>query len=120
MDWLSTGSCSAAHQFGWLVGNASGLYAMAIIVILILSAPAYRADVPFAVSERTRKYTQWGLFVAELLLFGGWLYCAHRVGWEHLSCFVVTFALGAVTVVAPIMLLLMFTAANWIGRASAR
>lgn len=120
MDWLPGNSPSAACQFGWLVGNASGLYAMAIIIGLILSAPAYRADVLFAVSERTRNLVQWLLFAAQILLLGIWLLGAWWLGWAHLDCYVTTVALGAVAVVAPVTLLLMFTAANWIGRASAR
>jgi hypothetical protein len=120
MEWLAVGSCRAAYQFGWLIGNASGFYAMAIIIVLIASAPAYRADVPLAVNVTVRKTMQWGLFFAQLLLLGAWACGAHHVGSQFLGCYVMTVGLGAVAVIAPLMLLLMFTAANWVGGASAR
>ena len=122
MEWLSANSCSAAHQFGWLIGTASGTYAMAVIIVLIATAPAYRPDVPFAVSETARKSTQWILFGAQLLLlvlWGGGGYYARADG-QFLSCYVWTVPLGALAVVAPLMLLMMLTAAYWVGRASAR
>ena len=122
MDWLSVNSCSAALQFGWLIGVVSGCYAMAIIIVLIASAPAYRPDVPFAVSETVRKSTQWLLFVAQLFLLGLWAgggYYVHAGG-RFLSCYVWTVPSGGLAVIAPLMLLMMFTAANWIGRAGAR
>jgi hypothetical protein len=139
MDWLSAGSCSAAYKFGWLVGAGSGLYALAVVTILIASAPAYRPDVPLAVSEPLRRYSQWILLVAQLALFVAWLGGGQHVinaawhlqwewyflravhaEWHLLPCYIITLALAAVTVIAPIMLLFMFTAANWVGRASAR
>jgi hypothetical protein len=139
MVWLSAGSCSAAYKFGWLVGAGSGLYALAIVTILIASAPAYRPDVPLAVSEPLRRYSQWILFFTQLLLFVAWLGGGlHAISaewhlqlewhflrvthadWHSLPCYIVTLVPGAVTVIAPIMLLFMFTAANWVARASAR
>ena len=133
MEWLSAGSCSAAYKFGWLVGAGSGLYALAIVTILIASAPAYRPDVPLAVSEPLRRYSQLILFFAQLLLFvawlGGGLHVVHaewhfprvvQAEWHLLPCYITTLALAAMTVIVPIMLLFMFTAANWVGRASAR
>lgn len=120
MEWLSANSCSAALKFGWLIGTASGLYAMAIIIVLIVSAPAYRQDVPFAVTETARKYIQWFLFAAQLSLLGVWGAGGYYTGSELLSCYVQTVALGAAVVIAPFMLLLMFTAANWVGRSGAR
>jgi hypothetical protein len=123
MEWLSAGSCSAAYKFGWLVGAGSGLYALAIVTILIASAPAYRPDVPVVVSETLRRYSQLFLFIAQLLLFFAWFYGGVRVthaDWHLLPCYIVTLVPAAVTVIAPIMLLFMFTAANWVGRASAR
>lgn len=123
MGWLSAGSCSAAYKFGWLVGAGSGLYALTIVTILIASAPAYRPDVPLAVSEPLRRYSQWILFFAQLLLFVAWLgggvHVVHA-GWHFLPCYITTLALAAMIVIAPIMLLFMFTAANWVGRAGAR
>jgi hypothetical protein len=102
------------------VGTASGVYAMAIIIVLILSAPAYRPDVPLAFAEATRKWTQRGLFIAQLLLIAAWCMCGYRFGREHPSCYISTLALGALAVIAPFMLFLMFSAANWIGRSAAR
>jgi hypothetical protein len=120
MEWLPANSCPAALEFGWRVGTASGLWAMALIIALIASAPAYRADVPFAVNSTLRKYVQWFLFVAQLSLLIAWGAGAYYAGHDFLSCYVTTLALGAISVIAPLMLLMMFTAANWIGRASAR
>ncbi len=123
MDWLSAGSCSAAYKFGWLVGAGSGLWALAVVTILIASAPAYRPDVPVVVSEPLRRYSQWILFIAQLMLFVAWFYGGVRVvhaQWQLLPCYIITLVPGAVTVIAPIMLLFMFTAANWVARASAR
>jgi hypothetical protein len=139
MGWLSAESCFAAAKFGWLVGAGSGLYALAVVTILIASAPAYRPDVPFAVSEPLRRYSQWILFFAQLALFVAWLGGGQHVinaqwhlqlewyflrpehaAWHLLPCYFITLVSAAVTVIAPIMLLFMFTAANWVGRASAR
>jgi hypothetical protein len=123
MGWLSAESCFAAAKFGWLVGAGSGLYALAVVTILIASAPAYRPDVPLAVSERLRRNSQRVLFVAQLALFIAWLGGGQHVvhaGWHLLPCYIVTLVPAAVAVIAPIMLLFMFTAANWVARASAR
>jgi hypothetical protein len=120
MEWLATGGCPEAHKFGWLVGNASGLYAMAIIFVLIASAPAYRADVPLAVNATLRWAVQWLLFFAQPLLLAAWVGGAYHVGAAMWACYVPMVGLGALFVIAPLMLLLMFTAANWVGRASAR
>jgi hypothetical protein len=86
-----------------------------------------------------RRYSQWILLVAQLALFVAWLGGGQHVinaewhlqwqwyflravhaEWHLLPCYIITLALAAVTVIAPIMLLFMFTAANWVGRASAR
>ena len=120
MEWLPANSCSAALEFGWQVGTASGLWAMALVIALIASAPAYRAEVPLFVSSTLRKYVQWFLLVAQLLLLAAWGAGGYYAGHLFLSCYITTVALGAVCVIAPLMLLMMFTAANWIGRASAR
>jgi hypothetical protein len=102
MEWLPAHSCSAAPELGWRVGAASGLWAMALVIALIASAPAYR------------------LFVAQLSLLMAWGTGAYYAGHDLLPCYITTLALGAISVIAPLMLLMMFTAANWIGRASAR
>lgn len=120
MEWLSANDCSGALRFGWLTGTASGLYAMAIIIILITSAPAYRPDVPLAFSERARKYIRRFLFVAQVLLLVLWCGAAYWAGRDLLPCYAQTLALGAVAIIAPFMLLLIFSAANWIGRSGAR
>jgi hypothetical protein len=119
MHWLAADTCPAANQFGWLTGTATGLCAMAIVIILIASAPAYRADIPLVIGEGARSKTQWTLVFAQILLVFAWGAGAwHAVGFFH--CYVWTFAFGALSVVTPVMLLLMFTSANWIGRAGAR
>jgi hypothetical protein len=120
MEWLPVNSCSAALKFGWWVGNLSGACAMAVIIVLIASAPAYLPDVPFAINATLRKYLQWVLFVAQLSLLIAWGAGAYCAGRDFLPCYGITLALGAMAVIAPLMLLMMFTAANWIGRASAR
>jgi hypothetical protein len=121
MEWFSAGSCpAAALDFGWQVGTASGLWAMALVIALIASAPAYRADVPVAVNATLRKYLQWLLFGGQLSLLIAWGAGACHVGRDYFPCYITTLALGAMSVIAPLMLLMMFTAANWVGRASAR
>lgn len=120
MEWLPVNSPDAAFAFGWQVGTASGLWAMALIVVLIASAPAYRPDVPFAVNSTLRKRLQWVLFGGQLSLLLAWGAGACRAGHDYLSCYITTVALGAMSIIAPLMLLMMFTAANWVGRASAR
>jgi hypothetical protein len=120
MEWLSGGTCAAASEFGWLIGNASGLYALIVITILIASAPAYHPDVPRIVSDSTRTRTQWILTFAQVLLLVFWVLGAIHVGAEYISCYVTTVSLAAIVVIAPIMLLFVFTSAGWVGRASAR
>lgn len=121
MDWLTGGgACSAAYSFGWLIGNGSGLYALIVVTILIATAPAYHPDVPRVVSDSTRTRSQWILIFAQPLLFVIWLLGAVHVGGEFVSCYITTVCLGTVVVIAPIMLLLIFTSAGWVGRASAR
>jgi hypothetical protein len=119
MDWLAADSGSAANQFGWLMGTVTGLCAMAIVIILIASAPAYRAEVPLIMSAGARNKTQWILFSAQFLLVLAWGAGAWHA-YHFFRCYIFTFALGALAVVMPMMLLLMFSSANWIGRASAR
>jgi hypothetical protein len=120
MDWLVADSPLAANQFGWLMGTATGFCGMAIVIVLIVSAPAYRADVPFAISEGARNKAQWVLFSAQLLLVAVWGAGAWHVGHLLFRCYVWTFTLGALAVVMPVTGLLMFASANWIGRAAAR
>ena len=120
MHWLAADNPISANQFGWLLGTATGLCAMAVVIVLIASAPAYRAEVPLAISEGARNTSQWTLFAAQILLVLVWAGGAWHVGQELFHCYVWTFALGALAVVMPVMGLLMFTSANWIGRAGAR
>ena len=120
MVWLPGNSCLAAMKFGWLIGNLSGLFAMAMIIVLVASAPAYRPDVPFSVNPALRRSVQWMLFGAQFSLLLAWAAGAYAESRELLSCYMTSLALGAMAVIAPLMLLMMFTAANWIGRASAR
>ena len=121
MWWLETGTCEAAHRFGWFVGNLTGLLAAVTITLLIVSAPAYRPDVPRWVRRKVRVGFQWVFLVVPYVLaaaacvIGGF-----RVGWLDLACYVTTLALGTATVLAPLMLLLMFTTAHVVGRAAAR
>jgi hypothetical protein len=120
MEWLTAETCSGAAKFGWLVGNLSGLYGLVNVVVLIVSAPAYHPELPFVVNKRLRKGSQWLLYFAQLLLFFVWLLGGSYVGAEFLRWYTIAFCIGATIVVAPIMLLIMFTSANWIGRARAR
>lgn len=120
MDWFAAGNCAEAGQFGWLVGAASGIYAASIVIVLIVTSPAYLPEVPRAVSERIRVNSQRLLKIAPLLLIAFWGGCALRVGRADLACYATFVALGTAGVVAPIMLLLMFTSANIVGSGSAR
>jgi hypothetical protein len=121
MDWLATGTCAQARQFGWLIGDLSGLCVVATVILLIMSSPAYHPDVRREDSHAVRAWSQW-LFLrpVPMLLFGLWLGGGWYAGVTFLGCYAASLALGVLAVVAPIMLLLMFTAANQIGRASLR
>jgi hypothetical protein len=121
MDWLATGSCLEARQFGWLIGNVSGLCVIAVVTLLIMSSPAFHRAVPSTVNKSVRVWSQWLFLKAvPVLLFGLWLYGGWHAGAAFLDCYATALALGALAVVAPIMLLLMFSAANQIGRMSVR
>jgi len=120
-SWLATAtSVDHAYRLGWVFGTAAGLYALLVIVLMVLSAPAYHPDVPLVVPRKIRIGSQWLMMAAQLLP----LFVAGLYGGLHLSSdlrpYLITFCFGAVAVIAPIMLLMMFTAANWVGRASAR
>lgn len=120
MDWFAAGNCAEAGQFGWLVGAASGIYAASIVIVLIVTSPAYLAEVPRAVSERVRIIAQRLLKIAPLVLIAVWGICAIRVGRADIVCYATFVSLGTAGVIAPIMLLLMFTSANIVGSGSAR
>ena len=115
MVWFDGGP----GHFGWLLGNVSGLYALIIILLLILFAPPYRPGVP-RMGEATLWWVQWGLILAQIPLAGAWAWGAFRVGRAGLEMYAIMLSLGTIAVFAPILLVLMFTAAQWVGRSSAR
>jgi len=119
MDWFSVADRAASTRFGWAIGCASGLYLAAIVVLLILSAPAYRAGVPRAVDAGIRKVSQWALTIAPLALLVAWSGCGYLAK-EFLSAFAVALSFGMLLVIAPLLLLLIFSAANRLGEAMAR
>jgi len=118
MVWFDGG----AARFGWLVGNASGLYALIIITLLILLAPPYRRGVPRMgrMGDAALRFSQWGLVLAPVPLVAVWAWGAFRVGRAGLETYAIMLSLGTIAVFAPILLVLMFTAAQWIGRSGAR
>ncbi len=121
MVWLATGTCAQAREFGWLIGNLSGLCVVATVILLIMSSPAYHPDVRRERSDAARVWLQRLILrPVPMLLFGLWLAGGWYAGATFLGCYAGPLALGGLAVVAPIMLLLMFTAANQIGRASLR
>jgi hypothetical protein len=120
MDWLAVANAADVYRFGWLMGVATGLYALVVIDILILTAPAYHPDVPLAVRKVVRHSMQWILLLAQLLLFGAWVGGGVHVGYAFLTCYVITLCFGAMSVVIPILLLFMLTSAGHVGAASAR
>jgi len=120
MNWLTTGDCSAAQHFGWLVGSASGVYAIIVVIILIVTAPAYHRDVPRSVGRGVRLTSQVLLMIAPLGLLLLWICGALHAGRMFLACYVTTVSLATLCVVVPVMLLLMLTSANKIGLGSAR
>jgi hypothetical protein len=118
MNW----SAAEPAYFGWLIGSASGLYALVIITLLVLFAPPYRPDVPRlgGLGDTKLSCLQWGLTIAQLPLAAAWTWGLLRVGRAGLEMYAITLALGTIAVFAPILLVLMFTAAQWVGRSSAR
>lgn len=115
-----SGLVGAPAYFGWLVGSASGLYALVIITILIATAPPYHRDVP-RMNDARRNRWQWVLTILlGLVLLVAWAAGALCVGRDQLDVYAVAVALGMIAVFAPILLLLMFTAAQWVGRSAAR
>jgi uncharacterized membrane protein YhdT len=119
MHWLSVADRAASLRFGWVIGTASGLYIVILVALLILSAPAYHLSVPRAVGVRFRKISQWALTFAPIALFILWVVCGYLAR-EFLSSFVTTLSFAMLSIVAPIMLLLMLSAANRVGEAMGR
>jgi hypothetical protein len=117
---LATGTCEAAHRFGWFVGNVTGLLAAFTIVLLILSAPPYRPEVPRAVRPQVRNRFQWLFILVPYLLAAGCIAGGFCVRPYELGCYITTLSLGILAVIGPLMLLLMFTTAQIVGRAGAR
>jgi hypothetical protein len=119
--WLATATdFDQARRLGWMLGNAAGLYALLIIILMVLSAPAYHPAVPLAVPQKVRTGSQWLLMAAQLPLFVCGLFGGLYLGSEVRPYYLIAFCFGAISVIAPIMLLMMLTAANWVGRSSAR
>jgi hypothetical protein len=118
MDWSVTGPA----YFGWLIGCASGLWALIIVTFLVLLAPPYRPDVRRlrGVDDTKLSCLQWGLTLAQLPLAAAWIWGLVRVGRAGLEMYAVWLSLGTVAVFIPVLLVLMFTAAQWVGRSSAR
>ena len=119
MDWLSVADRAASLRFGWVIGTACGLYIVILVTLLILSAPAYHLSVPRAIGVRFRKISQWALTVAPIALLILWVGCGYHAR-AFLSSFVVSLSFAMLIVVAPVMLLLMLSAANRVGEAMAR
>jgi len=114
VSWLVTGSCEAAYRFGWMFGNLTGLLAAVIVVLLIVSARTGGRR-----GDRVHNF-QRALKVAPYALGLAWIvggFCVHR---PDIACYVTTLSFGLLVVLAPLMLLLMVTAAQLVGRASAR
>jgi uncharacterized membrane protein YhdT len=113
MDWFSTADAAASLRFGWVIGTASGLYLDVLVILLIVSAPAYREDVPRSVGVRLRKIAQWALTLAPTALFVGWVLCGYAA--QSLARFGLGVSLAMLCVAAPLMLLVVFSAANRVG-----
>jgi hypothetical protein len=122
MDWLVAGNCPAPTRFDWAVGFGLGGYAVALVIVLIALAPPYHPDIPKALNDRHRRLIQWGLFMAELLVIAFlWGLGMFDAGFAHfVDCTSRVLSLGACAVLAPVMLLIMLTAARVVGRMSAR
>ena len=118
MGWLWSADCTAAW-FAWHAGIASGLYAIILATIMVVTAPAYHPDVRRAYSAKARNRVQWVLTLAPYLLLALWLAGAWHF-WMQLSCYVWNLSIGMLLTLAPLVLLFLFTAAQWIGRAGAR
>ena len=119
MDWFSIPDGGAALHFGWAVGSASGLYAAIIITVLIMTAPPYHPDLPRAARSAWRKNGQRVFSAMSVVLLAAWGFCGYHASGD-LAEFAVALSFGMLSVIGPLMLILMFTAANWVGEASAR
>jgi hypothetical protein len=120
LAWISTGSCAAAEQFGFLVGSLSGLFVDIIVVALVLSARSYRRDVPAIVDPRRRMAIQSLLVTLPWLLVIVWSACATYAGRAFVSCYATHLAITSAAVVAPIVATVLWAAANRIGTAGVR
>jgi Na+/H+-dicarboxylate symporter len=105
---------------GWRFGIGCGTIASLIVILLVLSAPAYHPAVPRALPRWVRRVAQWLLRLAPLALFGVWAWGASIVGWGELADYVLAFGFGALVTLGPIVLLFMVTVAGRVGRAGAR
>jgi hypothetical protein len=133
MEWFAADTCTAATSFGWLVGAASGLYAVASIILLIALAAPYdielrrnrnrRCDQPLDERARARslRRRQWMGFHSELLgpvLL--WIGGAWHAGMANLDCYVWSMALGAFIPLGTGLAVFILGAARLVGSASAR
>jgi hypothetical protein len=119
--WLATATdVGQACRLGWVFGTTAALYALVVIVLMVLSAPAYHPAVPLAVPRKVRVASQWLLMAAQLPLFVAGLCGCWYLSIAFRPYYLIAFCLGAISVIAPIMLLMMLTAADWVGRSSAR
>jgi hypothetical protein len=120
MGWISTGSCAAAEQFGLFVGTLSGLFVDMIVVALIVSARSYHRDVPTAVDPRLRVAIQSLLVTLPWLLVIVWSGGAAYAGGAFVSCYVTHLAIAATAFIAPVIMTVLWTAANTVGTAGVR
>jgi len=100
---IAGSDCSAAIAVGWIVGAASGLF---VVVVLLLALSRSRH------APRAR-HALWVL--AFVWLGGGWY-----VGLDVVPCYANAIAASALTIISLPLLLLIGTAAHQIGRRSVK
>jgi len=112
MNWISTGTCDAAAQFGWFLGALTGTLADIIVVILIATAPTLGSErlpgpPPWQTLRTSLQHSLWLLAIAWML---GGIYA----GRQFISCYSATLTIAAALTIGIVLLLVMLTAANQI------
>jgi hypothetical protein len=138
MAWIATGDCAAAGQFGVFVGLLSGLFVDLLIIGLIKIARDYRPRPRDGVprlprterererAERERRREEQPVAIRSLLVTLPWLLvivwsvCATYVGSIWMSCYATHLAAAAAIAIAPMLALVLWTAANKVGTGGVR
>src|SRR5207253_391948 len=94
MSWLTADDCASAYRFGWLVGNAAGLFLLTIMAISIATARPCHSDVLTLVGDGPRRNLQQLLRYLGLADVALCVAAALNVGHAFLVCYIFSLCLG--------------------------